>query len=526
MIVASMLIAALLGVVYLGWEPPSADLAAQTFRTEHFEENGFAVWNNAWYEGHHLPSYSLLYPPLASLLGVRLVGVIAAVAAAGLFAALAERRYGQRARVGALWFGAATATNLFTGRLTFALGVALGLAALLALQRGRGRLSGALAVLTSFASPVAGLFLALAGAAAAIAARRAPAAELGAWRGGATVALASILAIAALGLAFPIDGVEPFVTTAFQNVPIFAAAALILIPGDERALRWGVGLYVLAALCLFAFDNAVGGNFTRLGALFGGPVLALVLAGRRPLALALVALPLVWWQWSAPVRDLSDALGDPSVEASFHAPLVDELDRRTVGAPVRVHVTPTRNRWEAVHVARSYPLARGWLRQAESDDFERFQDGRLSAGSYLDWLRDAGVSYVAVPLDVELDYLAEDEADLIEDGLPYLEAVWENEDWRLYEVAGEAALVLEAEDATASPDARMAALGGGSFEVTADAPGDYLVRIHHTRYWEVVSGDACVEREGDRTLLRVRSPSVIRVEARFGVDALFGARGC
>jgi hypothetical protein len=426
--------------------------------------------------------------------------------------------------VGALWFGVATAVNLFTGRITFALGIAVGLAALLALQRGRLRLAAVMAALTSLASPVAGLFVAIAGAAVAIA-RRPNVGGPGAWRGGAGVALAAALALAALGLAFPIEGVEPFVTSAFQNVPLFALVALVLLPGDERSLRWGVALYALAAIALFGFDNAVGGNVTRLGALFAGPVLALALWGRRPLALAVLALPLLWWQVSPAVRDISDALGDPSVEAGFHAPLVDELDSLTVGAPTRVHVLPTRNRWESVYVAEAYPLARGWLRQAESDDFELFQDDNLTARTYLAWLRERGVAYVAVSNGVELDYLADDEAELIDGGLSYLDLVWHNDDWELYRVAGEPALVTD-QRAPGPPaaDARLAALGEDSFELTADEAGSYLVRVRYTRYWDVVAGDACVERDGDWTVITARAPSVIRVEARFGLGALFGAR--
>lgn len=524
MIFAPMLLAAILAGVYLTWDPPSADLAAQTFRADLYADGGFAAWNNAWYAGHHLPGYSLLSPPLMAWLSPQLVGALSAVAAAGLFGALAHHRYGSSARLGVLWFAVATATNLFTGRLTFALGVALGLAALLALQRGRRVLAIAFAVLTAFASPVAGLFLAIAGAAVALA-RRPVVAGRGAWIGGAAVVIAAAASIAALVAAFPLEGVEPFVASAFWNVPIFAAVALVLLPGDARVLRWGVALYALAAIALFAFDNAVGGNAARLGALFAGPVLALALVRRRPVALAVLAVPLLVWQLFPAVRDVSDAIDDPSVERSFHAPLVEELDALTVGAPTRVHVLATRNRWEAVYVARAYPLARGWVRQAESEDFDLFQDGNLTADAYLGWLRERAVSYVAVPLGVELDYLATDEAALIDAGLPYLDPIWENEDWRLYALTEEAPFVATTTSSLVpATDARLAALGPDSFEMTADSPGSYLVRIHYTRYWKVVDGDACVEREGEWTRLDVSAASVVRVKADFGLDALFGAR--
>src|ERR671937_2792696 len=151
-----MLLAALLAIAYLVFQPVTADLAAQAFRSELFASHGFLIWNNGWYAGHYLPGYSLLFPPLGAVLGPRLAGALAAVTSAGLFSSLVGHRYGDRARLATLWFGAGTATMLFTGRLTFALGVAVGLGALLALQRGRPRLAAGLALLTPCASPVAG----------------------------------------------------------------------------------------------------------------------------------------------------------------------------------------------------------------------------------------------------------------------------------------------------------------------------------------------------------------------------------
>src|SRR6266496_1446536 len=153
-----MLLAGLFAIAYLILRPSSADLAAQTFRSDLFVSHGFLLWNNYWYGGHYLPGYSILFPPLGAALGPRLVGALAAVTAAGLFSALARYRHGDRARLATVWFGAGTAAMLLSGRITFALGIAIGLGALLALQRRRPVLAAALALLTAFASPVAGLF--------------------------------------------------------------------------------------------------------------------------------------------------------------------------------------------------------------------------------------------------------------------------------------------------------------------------------------------------------------------------------
>jgi hypothetical protein len=508
-----VVVAAVLAVVYLILQPSSVDLAAQTFRADLFEANGFLLWNDYWYAGHYLLTYSVLFPPLGALLGPRVVGAIAVVACAAVFAAIAHRRYGDRAWLGVLWFGAATATMLMANRLTFALGAAIGLGALLAAQRGRTALATALAALSGLGSPVAAVFVAIAGGALAIAGRRRP---------GVLLAVGALVPVALLGLAFPTGGYFPFVFTAFLPVPLFAAAALLLLPAEERVLRAGILIYAGVCVVLFAVHTQVGANAARLGSLFGGPVLALGLAGRRNVALAILALPLLWWQWVAPVRDFAAGQDDPSVTAAYYQPLIDELDQVTRGMPVRVEIPPTRNRYEANYVAPHFPLARGWLRQSESGDFGLFTQDNLTPASYLAWLQERGVSYVAVA-DADPDYLASDEDDLIRGGLPYLRPVWSNEHWNLYRVRRAVGLVSRTGDTSKrAPGAdRVTSIGAADFGFSARDAGSYLVRIHYTPYWTVTGGDACVARDGDWTRLDVRSPGAVQVAARFSLAGLF-----
>ena len=171
--VAPILLALAAAIVYLIWQPRTVDLAAHTFRAELFGEEGFTIWNGQWYGGHHTPAYSIISPPLAWFLSPPVALAIVAVASASLFPPLMRGAFGDhRARWGSIWFGIGTATLLFTSRLPFAIGVAFGLAALLALQRRRHVLAVVLAVLCPLGSPVAGLFLAMAGVAYAIAERR------------------------------------------------------------------------------------------------------------------------------------------------------------------------------------------------------------------------------------------------------------------------------------------------------------------------------------------------------------------
>ena len=502
-----MLPAVLLAAVYLIWAPPSADLAAQTFRTELFEAHGFQAFSTSWYGGIHLPGYSLLFPPLASVLGVRLVGALAAIAAAVLFARIVVPRYGERARLAVLLFGLGSATNLFTGRLTFALGVAIALGAVLALDRGRPAWAGALAVLSAAASPVAALFLGFAGGVLFLRGSR---------REGLSLALPALVAIGIVALGFPTGGVHPFVANTFALIAIATVILVVLLPPQERTLRLGAALYLAFCLAVALVNSPIGGNATRLGALMAAPLFALGAWGRRPAWLVALALaPLLYWQWVAPIRDLTDAVGEPSVEASYYTPLLAELARAAPHEPFRVQVPPTRNRWEAVHVAEAYPLARGWLRQLESDDFGLFQDGNLSAQAYREWLDERGVAFVAVSLGAKPDYLSRDEIDLIHGGLPYLNAVWSDENWELYEVRKPAPLVDKA--------ARITALTPTGFDLDAPDPGRYEVRVRFSPYFQVVSGAACVSASGDWTEVELAAPGAVRIEARLSLTGLVRA---
>ena len=170
------------------------------------------------------------------------------------------------------WFAAGTTINLFTGRLTFALGVTIALAAVYAAQCGYRRTALCFAALCPFASPVAALFLACGGLAHWVANRARLGLEL------AAVAFGTALALA---LAFPEGGSEPFAYTAFGPAMLGAVAVFVAIPKEEKLLRTGVAFWGLALAASFLIANPLGGNATRMGALLLGPLLACVLWQRR-----------------------------------------------------------------------------------------------------------------------------------------------------------------------------------------------------------------------------------------------------
>jgi hypothetical protein len=492
-------------VAYMALRPPSVDLAAQLFRVELFSSDGFLTWNNYWYGGHYLLGYSLLFPPLGSVLGAPVAGGLAAVAATAQFGLLARRHHRLRAPLATLWFGAGMIATLLSGRLTFALGVAIGLAALLALDRRRPLAAGPLATATALASPVAGFFLVLIGVALALTGDRSRATVL---------ALPAAAPIAAMALAFPSSGPEPFVLSSLGGTLAVALAVLVALPRRERLLRAGVGLYLAAVGCAFAVPNALGGNVARLSCLLAGPLLALTLSGpRRRLLLAVLAIPLLYWQWQGAIRDVSRAAGDPSVQRDFYTPLLAALEERSGRAPVRIEIPPTQDRWEVYYMTPHFLLARGWERQLESADFHLFKSG-LSPRSYRAWLLAHGVTYVALP-EAPLDYLAHREAALIHQGLDYLRPIWSNGEWRLYAVRDPRGLV--------DAPAQLSSIGADWFDMRSPRAGRFVLRIHFSPYWTVSRGEeVCLRARGPWTLVDLKRPGSFHVETNLSTGALLG----
>ena len=499
--------------------PATADLAAAEFRADLWEEHGWVLWNDAWYSGHTVPGYGLLYPPLGALIGPVAIGVVCALASTALFADIALRTRGERAWLGVVWFGLAATVALWGSRVTFAIGLTLGLAAMALLARGRPGWGALAAALAGLASPVAGLFTALAAAAVFCAARlpalAAPRPALP-WRGALALAAAAAVATLALGFAFPTDGYEPFSTGKVLTVVVVALAFLALVPREEAVVRWAAALYLGLVLLEALAQTPLGDNAVRFGYTFAGPVLAIVLLPRRRWALLVVALPLLYWQWFATVNDVSLGIRSDSAEREYHAPLLAELDERTQsGSPIRIHVPPTRTRWEARYVAEEYPLARGWLRQLESDDFEQFHDVELEPDEYAAWLHDHGVAYVAVS-DADYDYMAKAELELINRGdATVLDEVWSNDHWRLFEVRGATGL--------ADGGAEVTGLHADGFSVRVPGPGTYLLRLRYTPYFEIDAGEACLEAAGDESTTLTASgpgPQEIEVSADLSLGGL------
>jgi hypothetical protein len=517
-------LSAALAAAMLAWNPQVGDLAAQVFRTELFERGGLAIWNGSWYGGHYTLTYSFLFPPLAALLGPQAVGALSVISSSYLFDRLVRDRWGEAARWATLWFAAGVVTLLADGQLTFALGVAFGLATLRAMQVGRGGTASVAAACCALSSPVAAAFLAGVVAVGALERGR-PVNRAAAW-----VASIAIGLVLIPNLAFPEPGQFPFSLSSYIAIPLWCGSALYItrgLRGEERQLRWVLAAYLLASTAVWLAPNPMGGNAVRLGALFGGPVLAAVILARRPRVsvwfLALFIAGGLYWQVTASVSQIARSVGDPSTSPAYFDPVARWLHEHG-GPGTRVEVPPTANHWESAYLAPRVELARGWLRQLDTTRDNPFYDDQpLTSAAYSSWLRDNAIRFVALP-DAPLDYSSEAERRLILHDPPYLTLRWASPDWRVYAVKSPEPLV----EPIGSAAAQVRSIGEQSFALDVSNPGRFLVRVNFTQYWSIARGEGCLMRHRNWTVVRADRPGLFRVSADFSLarawNAVTGAR--
>ncbi len=526
------LVTAAVGVaVWLVVDPLTPDLAGQVYRADLFREAGFLVYDTRWYGGHDVPGYSLVFPPLAAWLGVRAVGAAAVLASATLFERAARTVYGAPARWAAVWFAVAALGDVWSGRVTFALGVSVALGAVLALVHDRPAVAAALAGVCAACSPVGGVLLALAGLTHALA-TRAP-------RSLVVLGAPPAVVVVALAGLFPEGGWEPYPLYSFLATLAVLAGYLWAMPAQERVLRIGGVVYLAVCVACVVVHSPVGANVERYGVLLAGPLLLCALLGTRrarrvggvrarrgPVSgglryaatVAVLCGTAVWTVWG-PVRETAAVAGNASTSASYYVPVERFAAgvEASPGQPVRVEVPFTRGHWEAAWLAPKVSLARGWEKQLDERYNGVLLAKDLTAARYRAWLKREAVSYVALP-DAPLDPSSAVEGRLIEAGLPYLHEVERTRHWRIYEV-------LDATPLVQGPGA-LSGVGHDWFGLRARAAGSFTVRVRYTRYWTVTQGAACVGRApGGWTAVTARRAGAVSVAARFSLGRALGLGG-
>ena len=339
---------AMLAVV-VGWR--GSDLPAHLLRMHLVERDGFEVWNNFWYGGHHTAAYGFAFPVLSAFVGIWTVAVASAALSAFLVDRLIILATGRRNAWASLWFAAGTLTNVAVGRLPFTLGMTVGLLALLLARLDRPLPAVAAAIATAAASPVASAFLSIIFIAWAIVEPRQR-------RSFVWLAAAALVPVLIVGVLYPQGGTFGFEWAPLLWTVTVCVAFAALVPPQQRLVRMSAVVYAVVAAVAFAVPNPLGSNIVRLGMYAAGPVLLALVPARRLILVALVP-PLLWWQWSPAFDALTRAAADPSTTESYYAPVrrfLHSVDADTDRVEGRPHDAPLGGR-----LRRSRPAARAWM---------------------------------------------------------------------------------------------------------------------------------------------------------------------
>nr|WP_172386705.1 hypothetical protein [Streptomyces sp. MNP-20] len=479
------------------------DLAAQQAWARFADDHGTAAYSLFWYGGMHTANYSVISPYLMAALGVKTVTVLSGVAGAWLVAKLIERAGVGRPVAPAVLASLAVWCNVASGRTTFALGLAFGLGAVLALLGTRRPAVAALcAALATMASPVAGLFLLVAGAGYFF---------VRDWGRALALLLPPVVVVGTTTVLFPFKGEHLMWADRILPPVLFSLVLIVAGPREWRVLRWGAGVYAAGTVLTYLIPSPIGTNVERLAELVAPALLlaalltpALPVLRRVALVTALVASTA--WVAQKTVDDLEVSTVVPAWATDTHG-VVSALQR--LGADRgRVEVVPARNHREATALAPYVNMARGWNRQLDIERGRLFYDGSFSATTYRAWLDKWAVGFVVLSSG-RPDGPALDEAALVRSRPAWLEPVWKGRHWQVFRVRNAVPMV----------SAPASVVRSTSTDVVVRVPerGPVTVRIVYSP-WLRAEG-ACLAKEGDFTRLTVPAPGTYTISSGYGRPA-------
>jgi len=502
-------------VVWLA--PPGPDLAAHVYQLDVFVRHGFELWTNYWYAGRYtFVGYSLIYYPLAAVVGIKLLAVLSAAIATAAFTLIVRETWGEQTVWATRLFAVVTAASVISAAYPYGLGLALSLVALLALARGRTAVFAVFVALTLAASPLAFLFL-LVFLFAVWASRL----ERGLTKPAAVVVPTCIAGVLLWRL-FPDSGRFPFPSGELLAALTFSAIGLGVSWRVERARILRILFAAYGALCLVAYfvPSEVGANVARLR--FAAiPIAALTLGLRRwrPWPVTAIALGLACsWNLTPLAWSVARSSTDPSAAKAYWQPAISFL-HHSLPAGYRVEAVDTAGHWEAVYLTQAgVPIVRGWFRQDDFPQNELLYDA-LGPRSYLHWLHRFGVRYVVLTT-APTDYSARNEAKLLRSGTSGLRVVFRSATTTIYGVPDPTSII------TGPHAPHVVALTQTKIALDVNAPGRYRLAVRYSPYF-AAKGACLVKRKDGMTELVVTRAGHVRlafaVTPKRALDALAGS---
>ena len=508
----STALAATLAALLLWSTPPGIDWAAHAYQRTFLIQHGFAIWNNFWYAGRYsFVTYSVLYYPLAALLGIRVLALASVSAAAFAFSTVVFRQWGPMSRLSSRTFAVLWVGIIGAAAFPFALATSFALLALWALQERRRWRFALCATLTLAASPLGFAFLVVVLAGIALARRslrdsRTPI---------AVIAVCGLVELVLYRL-FGDGGRFPYGLLQLLPSLLFGVIGLMVTRGVPQAKPLRGLFWIYLGVCVIAYlvPTSVGSNLERLRYVaLPVALLAVGLRRWRPLWLVVPAVVLAAiWNTTPIYTSFARAGTDPETSRAYWQPAIDYL-RHNLSSSYRVEVVDTAEHWGAAYLPDAgIPIVRGWYRQSDFPQNELLYDAKLGPVAYEAWLRRMAVRYVVVA-DAPVDYSSRQEAALLRSGRTDLQPIAVTGHTTIYELPHPTPLI------TGPAAATVLWLWPQRLVAVADAPGTYRVRIRWSPYWHVSSG--CVGRAPDG-MTSVSVPNAGLFELRFGVSVTRG----
>ncbi|MFG2574107.1 hypothetical protein [Streptomyces sp. NPDC048481] len=510
--------------LYWGWDAFLAtgggDLAAQYAWAGFVGRHPDTPYGLFWFGGTHTVNYSVISPHLMALLGVRAVSVLSGISATWMLAALLDRTLARVALAPALVGALALWYNVVLGRTTFALGLAFALAALLAVADRAprpARLTAAAlgALFATMGSPVAGLFLLVAGAGYLIARQYAK---------GLALVVPPVVVVGLTTVLFPFQGEQPMAAGRMILPVLLSAAVMWASPREWRVVRASSALYAAGVVLTWLIPSPIGNNVERLALLFAPAVLLAAALHRRSRrirhgvhrsrmrAMAVVTALSVSYLCVTSLMHLRGP--DPVPGWVTHTDgVLAALDR--LGADRgRVELPTDRDHRGATLLGPHVELMRGWNQQLDVERGRLFYEGTLDGPRYHAWLRHWAVGFVVLH-DGTPDRSAVEETALIKAGQDWLEPVWQDRYWKIYRVRDTLPLV--------SAPAELEHAGEAELTLRMPHAGTSTVRIEYSP-WLRAEG-ACLSADGQWTRLTVARAGVYRLTSDYAGGPV-DERGC
>ncbi|MGI8680485.1 MAG: hypothetical protein ACR2LX_17735 [Jatrophihabitans sp.] len=450
-------------VAFAAVRPNVGDLQAALARESAARHGvGLTYWYG-WFGGGSTPgNYSVIVPTLTAWFGTVLLGVLATVAITPLaWLALARLPY----RVAGTWVATIVAGfNLWSGRIPFALGCAVGIVALMAARERWNGLTVGATIVSSLCSPVTGLFVAV-GLFATFLVRPENRRTM---LVGCGACLSTLLLVA---LVFTTPGPQPYT---YASAALTAGSALaMLYAKPNQVVRATIWCTALAAPVIATIPNGLGSNLVRLPWICL-PAVAVATANALPKWRILVAvLPALALCANATVADIGRA-DVPSASPSYYQGLIGQLKPLPNLANSRLEVVGNPRVHTAAFVLLGHAALAGGYETQEQNELNAILSNRagLDDVSYKVWLDNNAVGYVALDRAPAANYA---EYDLVSSGrVPYLTKVSQSKEWVLYRVGDATPIVPRPQ--------RLLQVSQSEMRIQVPCACSFYVRIRYSKF--------------------------------------------